>query len=207
MDKNQNTIEELFYQTKKDNLNSKKIEFYITKAIQGDFFAKEIVAEFYIKKIDKLIENKYNEENYNKEELRQAGYLGLAIALKKYKKNSHIYFSTHANNIINRYITKEIKNQNEEIINIKIENVYNDFIVNIENKELLNSAINNLNDRYKKILFLYVYEGYTFEEISKMFNLTDGRIQQIYKRSLEILKEKLTIQNEDKKIKEQSKSI
>ena len=188
MDNKQITIQQLVYDAKNGNIEAKK---EITK--------------YYIKQIDRLIESKYNEENLDKNELKQAGYLGLAIALKNYNKNMISPFATFVKNCINSCISKEIKNQEKGTINIEIENTYNDFIINIENNELIWIAISKLNDRYRKILFLYIYEGYTFEEISKMYNVTKVRIQQIYKKSLEIIKEELIIQNEDKKIKKQSK--
>lgn len=178
-----------------------RIQQLIYDAKNGNIEAKEEITKYYIKQIDRLIENKYNKENLDKEELKQAGYLGLAIALKKYDEDINGYFSIYVNGYIRSYISKEIKNQSKETINVEIENTYNDFISYIENKEFIWIAINKLSDKYRKILFLYLYEGYSFVEIAKIYNLSTERIRQIYKRSLEIIKEELIIQNEDKKNK------
>lgn len=189
------------------NTHNKKIKFYIANTLQNDYISKEEIAKYYIKQIDKLIENKPEYNKYDKEELKNSGYLGLATAMKNYKENTNIPFSTFVKNYIVKYISKEIKKQKQKI-NIPIKNSYNDFINDIENIELLQIAINKLKIRNKQIIFLHAVENYSFEEIGKIYNLTRSRIQHIYKRSLEIIKEEITgIPTNKKKIKKQSKNI
>lgn len=167
--------------------SNRQINFYTSKILQDDNLAKEKIAKHYIKQIDRLIENEYNDKNYDKEELRQAGYLGLAYALKNYNKykKRHIYYSI--NYFVKQYILAEIKKQNQKM-NMPIKNSYIDFIPDIENLELIKIAINKLKDNQKNIIILHLCYNYTFQEIGDMYNLTRARIQFIYKESLEKIK-------------------
>ena len=186
--------------------HNKQIKFYITKFLKGDNLAKEEIAKYYIKQIDILIENKYNNENYNKEELKQAGYLGLATAIKEYTKDTKRLFPTFVNHYINSYISKEIKKQKIENVDITIENPYNDFIADIENLELIKTAMNKLKDKKKNVLILHLYYNYTFEEIANMYNLSGSRIRYIYNESLEAIRQEMNGKMPNKvKRKKQSK--
>lgn len=164
-----------------------QINFYTSKILQDDNLAKEKIAKHYINQINRLIENEYNDKNYDKEELQQAGYLGLAYALKNYNKykKRHIYYSI--NYFVKQYILAEIKKQKQKM-NMPIKNSYIDFITDIENLELIKIAINKLKDNHKNIVILHLYYNYTFQEIGDMYNLTRARIQFIYKESLEKIK-------------------
>lgn len=199
------TAEARFQQNLKTH--NKQAKFYIGKTLQGDDISKEELAKYYIKQLDRLIENNYNSGNYDLEELRQAGCLGIATALNKYNKNLTTPFSTFVKNYIKLYISKEITNQKEKI-DTPIKTLYNDFISDIENLELIKLSINKLENKERNILILRLCQNYTFQEIGNIYNLTRSRIQQLYKESLETIKEEITSEpTNKKKIKKQSKSI
>ena len=191
---------------KKLKTRNNQIKFYMTKVLQGNNLAKEEIAKYYIKQIDILIENKYNNKKYNKEELKQAGYLGLATAIKEYSKDTKILFSAFVNHYINSYISREIKRKKIENVDIIIENPYNDFITDIENLELIKTAMNKLKDKKKNVLILHLYYNYTFEEIANMYNLSGSRIRYIYNESLEAIRQEMNGKMPNKvKRKKQSK--
>lgn len=187
----QDTMQQLIYEVKDGNTKS-QIK----------------IVNHYIELIRKIIEEKYNHESLNKDDLIQAGCLGLSIAIKNYKKDSNTPFSMYVRVYIERYISREIRNINNSLKKFYIRDSFYDFTSNIESKKFVENILKKLNEKYRKVLILHLYEGYSFVEIGKIYNLTSNRIQQIYKKSLEIVKKDLTSESIDKKkIKKQSKSI
>lgn len=61
-----------------------------------------------------------------------------------------------------------------------------------EVKKLLGNAIKNLSDQEKLVITLYYYEGLNFKEISKILNLSQGRISQIHTKAILRLRGKLS---------------
>ncbi len=64
-------------------------------------------------------------------------------------------------------------------------------IENDEAKEMLKDALNILNEREKKLVFLYYYEELTLKEISKVLEVSESRISQLHSKVLLKLKNKL----------------
>lgn len=61
-----------------------------------------------------------------------------------------------------------------------------------EVKRLLGNAINGLPKREKLVITLYYYEGLNFKEISKVLNLSQGRISQLHTKAILRLRGKLS---------------
>ena len=57
-----------------------------------------------------------------------------------------------------------------------------------EKAEILGDLIKGLPEQQKQILMLYYYEELRLSEISKVFNLSEGRISQILSQSVLTLK-------------------
>jgi RNA polymerase sigma factor for flagellar operon FliA len=57
-----------------------------------------------------------------------------------------------------------------------------------EMKNLLVSAIENLNEQEKIVMALYYYEELTLKEIGQVLNITESRVSQIHSKALEGLK-------------------
>lgn len=57
-----------------------------------------------------------------------------------------------------------------------------------EVRERLVAAMRELDDRERTVITLYFYEGLTLREIGQALHLTEGRISQIMRRTLEKLR-------------------
>lgn len=65
--------------------------------------------------------------------------------------------------------------------------------IKFENKEEEDvfSAVNQLPQNYKTVIYLFYYEGYKVKEISKIMNTREGTIKTWLSRARECLKEKI----------------
>ena len=61
-----------------------------------------------------------------------------------------------------------------------------------ELKQLLLQAINNLNPTQKSLILLKDYEGYTYQEIGEIMQLSESQVKVYLHRARLILKNKLT---------------
>ena len=66
-----------------------------------------------------------------------------------------------------------------------------------EQKELLVSSIQELNERDRLIISLYYYENLNYKEIAEILNITVSRISQIHSKIMKDLKEKLQAKYEN----------
>lgn len=166
---------------------------------RNEFINKNIKLVFFV------IKNHFNYKSiYNlrltRDDLFQQGKLGLIEASIRYNKEKG-KFSTFAYKYIKNYITKLIHNNYKHISNIdNVDNVdvyedikYIDFLIDLEK-----CCKKCLNDFQIKIIYEYIFEGYTFEEIANKNNL-NGQMNAIreYKSSMRKLKK--YIEDENKK--------
>jgi RNA polymerase sigma-70 factor (ECF subfamily) len=61
-----------------------------------------------------------------------------------------------------------------------------------ELKQLLLEAINNLNPTQKSLILLKDYEGYTYQEIGEIMQLSESQVKVYLHRARQILKNRLT---------------
>mgnify|MGYP000288641156 CR=1 FL=1 len=66
-----------------------------------------------------------------------------------------------------------------------------DNLENLEIKDYLSKAIAELNEKERLVITLYYYEELSIKEISKILELSEGRISQIHKKAVLKLKGKL----------------
>ena len=64
-----------------------------------------------------------------------------------------------------------------------VDNEYREYLMNI-----VDSKISELNDRLKKIVTLRIYYNKSIREISKIFNISISRTNELYNRSIRYLK-------------------
>jgi DNA-directed RNA polymerase specialized sigma subunit len=64
-----------------------------------------------------------------------------------------------------------------------VDNDYREYLMNI-----VDSKISELNDRLKKIVTLRIYYNKSIREISKIFNISISRTNELYNRSIRYLK-------------------
>jgi len=186
----------------KKEYKNREIQQLAIKVINGDNDALNKIIEFYTFHITNLVKEKYNNTNYDEEDLIQIGIVGLLKAIDLYKLKQDYPFSTYANTYIKTEIERELKSLNKTINTeyIGLNNNYNGKAFNnfIENEEL-KEAIKKLSDVKKKILFLHIYGKYTFDDIGDMFGFSHQRAQGHYKRSIELIKQELDLPNEKQK--------
>ena len=171
------------------------IQTLAEKMVLGDIEAKNKLISYYTQIIKDIIEKNFNNTQIEKEDLVQIGIVGILKAIKNYKIE-YTYFSRYVLNSTKVYIMREInksKKHNNSIpigINFNLNNNKN-FVNFVENNALLNKTIKKLPKKYQSILALHFYYNYTFEEIAKMFNLSNSRIREMYFYSLELIKEEM----------------
>lgn len=127
------------------------------------------------------------------EDLKSAAYFGLVDASRKFDKNKHDNFYVYAKIRITGEIKDFIRKSYKDKIVTNLESehydlFYFDFNDTLHNFERL---ISSLKDNYKKVLTYYYYNNLSVSEISRKMNLSKGRISQILKKSVTILKKKL----------------
>ena len=115
--------------------------------------------------------------------------------MNNYKENYNAHFSTFVFGKIHYYISQEIENQQKNLFvdYIGLNNPYvdennNDFIYDSINRVIIEESLNSLSAKEKEILCLHLYNNYTFETISKIYNLTKQGIYEIYRKALNKVK-------------------
>lgn len=193
---------EISKQKNKNEYKNREIQILINKMINGDIDAQNKIIEFYTFHIKKIIEDKYSSSYYEKEDLIQIGIIGLLKAFDAYKLNQKHHFCSYANGYIKKEIERALKSSNKNpnieyigLINNYTKKTFDDFIENTEVKD----AIKKLSDTKKKILFLYTYGKYSLEDIGNILGFSYQRAQELYKRSIELIKEELNLPNEKQK--------
>ena len=152
------------------------------------------IINHYIDHIIGIVNTKYNNYNYIKDDLIQIGILGLLNAIVKYAKSEPEIFLTKINQYINieidKYINKE-KIYNEYKNNNIIENEELNFTEYYEKKEnirIILDAITKLPKTEENIIHLYFYEKLELEEIAKIYNLDISYVQQLLKCGINHIK-------------------
>ena len=112
--------------------------------------------------------------NYNKEDLYQAGIIGIIKAYKKYNSNIGIKFSTYAY----KYILGEIIKCISEQRNIQVSEDY----ISISKRYLQVKKL--LTDKYNREA--------TFKEICEVLDVSESRISQLHGKANLRLRAKLT---------------
>ena len=75
-----------------------------------------------------------------------------------------------------------IDNEVVDNLDYAVDNEYREYLMSI-----INSKISELDDRLKKILTLRIYYNKSIKEISKIFNLSKSRTNDLYNRSIRYL--------------------
>lgn len=177
-------------------INRNELAIYMNKMNNGDMDARNKVIYHYSNTIIRIIEKNYNNGDFNKEDLFQAGMCGLLLALKRYGKHN----SNTLNAIIHQYIEKEIDDFiNQEKIEIEILPKYvKEPIEYIEKKDLLNSVfkeIDKLSEKDKEFIYLYFYENYRIADIARLWNKSRNTIEFRKNKIIGKIKEQIYINN------------
>jgi RNA polymerase sigma-70 factor (ECF subfamily) len=88
-----------------------------------------------------------------------------------------------------------LKYRNKTVLNIITDEIPDEVIVDIDEEEVsldfLLSLIQSLPDRYRMVFSLYVLDGYSHKEISKMMQIAEGTSKSNLARARAILKQRI----------------
>lgn len=179
--------------------------------------AEEKMLRDYEKLIYKLANKQYLRYNkkYALEDILQEAKISAIRAFRNYDKSKNTKLITHLYNYINFYLshyfrsdTGLIKIPSRVMDNkdkIKPEIVQNDFlfdnsaenhpfsdISSSDNKLLLDNLLSNLSTKEEEILTLIYLQGYTYDEVAIMYNVSRQAINNSANKSLKKLREKVS---------------
>ena len=183
---------ELLYMIKEENEDAKELLYKKYKPL----------VELKANKFYEFVKNK----GYELNDLIQEGMMGLTNAINDYEDNKDIKFITFANVCIERQImnfVRDVNRQKHQVLNtsvsidaenkkgMKLLDILNDktnanpehsFMLVEEQKELKNEIKELLTDKEKEVFELR-YEGFTYQEIAMLLNMSkkavDGTISRI----------------------------
>lgn len=93
-----------------------------------------------------------------------------------------------------------LKYRNKNVLNIVTEEIPDEVIVDIDDDEVsldfLLNLIQELPDRYRMVFNLYVLDGFSHKEISKMLQIAEGTSKSNLARARAILKQKIELHQE-----------
>lgn len=93
-----------------------------------------------------------------------------------------------------------VKYRKKNVLNIVTEEIPDEVIVDIDDDEIsldfLLSLIQELPDRYRMVFNLYVLDGHSHKEISKMLHIAEGTSKSNLARARAILKNKIEMHQE-----------
>lgn len=170
-----------------------QIQFYINKIKKGDNEARNKIIYHYANQVLNIIEKDFNDEKYSKEDLFQAGLIGILEAIKSYQKSQN----DNLRNIMPYYIYKEINlcinnERYNEIATTTDENQnFIDEFSDNENLILIKQIINKLPIIKQQIIYLYFYKDYKVSEIAHEFKINISKVYYILNTSINFIKEEL----------------
>jgi RNA polymerase sigma factor (sigma-70 family) len=177
-------------------------ERLVTGILRGDKTAERELFDYFKDEVEFLVKLKIGKNNPDWEDVRQEifisffqrirddqydknkGTLGaflqssIKYKILDYRKSPH-YQRRHEYDDIEDGGIKEKKNNPEEALEDKQE------------KQLLKQTIMQLNEPYKKILFLSIYKQLKVKEISKKLNLPEQKISNLKSYALNLLEIKI----------------
>lgn len=123
-----------------------------------------------------IIAQRYVKDNFIAEDVMQDAFIKVFKNIQNFK--GEVTIGAWIKKIVINQCIDYLKKKKIELVsleNSKIEIVEeNNWTVNEEvTFEIVNNAINNLPDKYKVVLNLYLLEGYDHQEIAQILNITE----------------------------------
>ncbi len=193
-----------------DPLNSEEEELYVSKMLNGDAEARNILIERNLRLVAHIVK-KFETQNVDPDDLISIGTIGLIKGIDSYKENKSTKITTYAarciQNEILMFFRSNKKNQNNVSINDSIgfdkegneinlidvlKNEYDEDLADIIHKDnnikLLNKYLNVLSKREKEIIIkrygLFLQDEKTQKEIAKELHISRSYVSRIEKRAL-----------------------
>ena len=196
-------------------LNKRDEEKYLDQMAMGNKEARNILIEHNLRLVAHIVK-KYENSNYDPDDLISIGTIGLVKAIDSYKLNKKVKLTTYAARCIENEILMHLRSNKKHLNNvslndsvgfdkdgneinlidvIKIENNdINEELNTKDNIELLYKYINELTKREKEIIIrrygLFNNKEMTQKEIAKEMKISRSYVSRIEKRAIsKILKE------------------
>ena len=186
---------------------------YLKRSFQGDKKAKDKLIEHNLRLVV-FLAKKYENTGYDIEDLVSIGSIGLIKGINTYKIDKNIKLATYASRCIANEILMFLRKNKNKKAEISFEDALNydadgnelhledvlgtdcDIVIkefeNKMNKDELETEINLLNDREKKIMILRYglnnTKEYTQKEVAEMLGISQSYISRIEKKVIRRLK-------------------
>lgn len=140
----------------------------------------------------RVLARKFACKQLDEEDLYQEGMLAYIKAESTFDPKRDVKFETYASRVITNRFIDLLRKQGENILELQEENTTGDFNLDdqvnlIEIKKILHEKINDLD----RAIFNSYIEGFSYEEISKIFELPRKKIDNIVQKVKRIFKNEL----------------
>ncbi len=142
---------------------SEKIFYYIYAKVSNQYVAEDLTSQVFLKLVEKA--SSYDES--------------------KASISTWIY-TVARNTVIDYYRTNKIVSELDE--NIEDSSGVDDVVLAKESLEELANALGQLEERERKLIILYYYDGLSLKEIAQKLDLSYSMIKILHKRALDKLK-------------------
>ncbi|RXP49330.1 sigma-70 family RNA polymerase sigma factor [Lutibacter sp. HS1-25] len=162
----------------------------IKKCANNDRKAQEEIYQLFAGKLFSVC-LKYSKNKQEAQDNFQDGFVTIFEKIGQFKFNGS-FEGWMKRVMINTVL---LKYRNKTVLNIVTEEIPDEVIVDIDDEEIsldfLLNLIQSLPDRYRMVFNLYVLDGYSHKEISKMMQIAEGTSKSNLARARFILKQKI----------------
>lgn len=162
----------------------------IKKCANNDRKAQEEIYQLFAGKLFSVC-LKYSKNKQEAQDNFQDGFVTIFEKIGQFKFNGS-FEGWMKRVMINTVL---LKYRNKTVLNIVTEEIPDEVVVDIDDEEIsldfLLNLIQSLPDRYRMVFNLYVLDGYSHKEISKMMQIAEGTSKSNLARARVILKQKI----------------
>jgi len=164
----------------------------INQCAKNDRKAQEEIYQIFSGKLFSIC-LKYSKNKQEAQDNFQDGFVTIFEKIGQFKFNGSFegwMKRVMINTVLQKY-------RNKTVLNIVTEEIPDEVIVDIDDDEVsldfLLNLIKSLPDRYRMVFNLYVLDGYSHKEISKMMRIAEGTSKSNLARARAILKQKIEL--------------
>ncbi|MCL4392817.1 RNA polymerase sigma factor [Patescibacteria group bacterium] len=172
-----------------NQLTDEEIAVYLLKTGEDKYFT-ELVDRYKDKIFNFTV--RYLSSREDSEDITEDIFVKVYFKIDKFDQNKGS-FKTWLYRIARNTIYNKLKEK--KITKISYVDIYTNELdenINIENDEIVQSAINKLKKEQKTIILLYYIEGLKYREIAEILNIPENTVKTKIRRAKEILKNELS---------------
>lgn len=170
-------------------------EKFLKKCISGNSKAQKAFYDMYAPKMYSIC-YRYAVDNYMAEEMMQEGFIKIFQNLPKFKWKGSFDGWVHRImvNTSLEYLRKNKRNHQQLSIDKSSisHNIDTNAIDELSAQEIMES-IRQLPEGYREVVNLYIVDGYSHKEISKLLSISEDNSKQRLSRARTLLQKKLTL--------------